>query len=52
VAGHNRAVRTGGWVRLAAPTAWMARLLDTVGLTGRIGVYPSVAEALSTPAGS
>ena len=52
VAGHNRAERTGGWVRLAAPTAWMARLLDTVGLTGRIGVYPSVAEALSTPAGS
>ena len=51
VAGHNRAERTGGWVRLAAPTDWMARLLDTVGLTGRIAVYPSVAEALSTPAG-
>ena len=52
VAGHNRAESTGGWVRLAAPTAWMAHLLDTVGLTGRIAVYPSVAEALSTPTGS
>ena len=51
VAGHNRASRTGGWVRLAAPSAWMATLLDTVGLTGRIGVYPTVAEALRTPAG-
>jgi len=51
VAGHNQAERSGGWVRLAAPTAWMARLLDTVGLTGRIAAYPSVAEALSTPAG-
>jgi anti-sigma B factor antagonist len=51
VVGHNRAERAGGWVRLAAPTAWMARLLDTVGLTGRIAVYPSVAEALSTRPG-
>jgi anti-sigma B factor antagonist len=47
VVGHNRADRDGGWVRLAAPSAWMVRLLDTVGLTGRLGVYPSVADALS-----
>ena len=47
VVGHNQADRDGGWVRLAAPSAWMARLLDTVGLTGRLGVYPSVADALA-----
>jgi anti-anti-sigma factor len=47
VLGHNRAASTGGWVRLAAPSAWLAGLLDTVGLTGRIPVYPTVAEALA-----
>jgi len=47
VVGHNRAAAAGGWVRLAAPTDWMAGLLDTVGLTSRIGVYPGVAEARS-----
>lgn len=52
VVGHNRASATGGWVRLAAPGAWLAQLLDTVGLTGRLGVYPGVAEALAgRPAG-
>ncbi len=47
VVGHNRAHVAGGWVRLAAPNEWMTRLLDTVGLSGRLGVYPTVAEALS-----
>jgi anti-sigma B factor antagonist len=47
VAGHNRAHNAGGWVRLAAPSDWMRQLLDTVGLTGRVAVYPGVAEALS-----
>lgn len=46
VVGHNRAYVAGGWVRLAAPSEWMARLLDTVGLSGRLGVYPTVLEAL------
>jgi anti-sigma B factor antagonist len=47
VVGHNRAAAAGGWVRLAAPSDWMEHLLETVGLTGRIGVYPGVADALS-----
>ena len=47
VVGHNRARGAGGWVRLAAPSEWMTRLLDTVGLSGRLGVYPTVAEALA-----
>ena len=47
VISHNRARGAGGWVRLAAPSDWMARLLDTVGLSGRIPVYPTVVEALA-----
>lgn len=47
VVGHNRATAAGGWLRLAAPSDWMARMLDTVGLTGRLGVYPGVADALA-----
>ena len=50
VLGHDRAATTGGWVRLAAPSAWLAGLLDTGGLAGRIPIFPTVAEALSTPA--
>ncbi|WP_433359612.1 STAS domain-containing protein [Actinoplanes sp. CA-142083] len=51
VVGHNRATATGGWLRLAAPTAFLADLLETVGLAPRIGVYPTVADALAAPAG-
>jgi anti-sigma B factor antagonist len=47
VVGHNRAAAAGGWLRLAAPNAWMTRLLDTVGLSGRLGVFPGVADALA-----
>ena len=47
VVGHNQAAAAGGWVRLAAPSAWLAQLLDTVGLTRRLNVYPGVAEALA-----
>ena len=47
VVGHNRAAAAGGWLRLAGPSEWMRRLLDTVGLSRRIGVYPGVAEALA-----
>lgn len=46
VVGHNRAVAHGGWVRLAAPTEFLARLLDTVGLTPALAVYGDVADAL------
>lgn len=46
VIGHNRAEAAGGWVRLAAPGEFLGRLLDTVGLTRRIAVYPTVGDAL------
>ena len=52
VAGHNQANRSGGWVRLAAPSEWMSRLIETVGQSGRIPVYPSVAEALAARDGA
>jgi anti-sigma B factor antagonist len=51
VVGHNRARAAGGWVRLAGPTPFLAELLETVGLAGRMGVYPTVAEALADSSG-
>ena len=51
VVGHNRAAATGGWLRLAAPSPFLADLLETVGLAPRVGVYPTVADALAAPAG-
>ena len=50
VVGHNRAAAAGGWVRLAGASEWLTRLLDTVGLTKRLDVYPGVAAALSSHA--
>ncbi|GAA0509829.1 anti-sigma factor antagonist [Paractinoplanes deccanensis] len=47
VVGHNRARAGGGWLRLAAPSEFLGRLLDTVGLTPRIPVYATVADALA-----
>lgn len=49
VTGHNRAAGAGGWLRLAAPNEWLAGLLGTVGLTRRLRVHDSVADALSAP---
>jgi anti-sigma B factor antagonist len=46
VIGHNRAVAKGGWIRLAAPSDWMCRLLGTVGLTRRLTVHRDVPDAL------
>ena len=47
VLGWNRARAAGGWLRLAAPGEFLERLLDTVGLAGRLGVYPTVADAIA-----
>ena len=47
VYGHNHCTRNGGFLRLAGPSPFLARLLTTVGLTGPIPVYPTVAAALS-----
>jgi anti-sigma B factor antagonist len=47
VVGHNRAAAGGGWLRLAAPSEFLSGLLDTVGLSRRLSVYPTVADALT-----
>jgi anti-sigma B factor antagonist len=47
IVGHNRAAADGGWLRLAAPGEFLQRLLGTVGLTSRLGVYPTVGDALT-----
>ncbi|MEV4348872.1 STAS domain-containing protein [Actinoplanes sp. NPDC049596] len=47
VIGHNRARAVGGWLRLAAPSDFIERLLETVGLTPRIAVYATVTDALA-----
>ncbi len=47
VIGHNRARSSGGWLRLAAAGAFMRELLETVGLAGRLALYPTVREALA-----
>ena len=46
--GHNRCVAGGGFLRLAAPSPFIAGLLRTVGLTGRIPVHETVSDALSS----
>ena len=46
--GHERAEAAGGWLRLAGPGEVLRELLDTAGLTRRLDVYPSVADALTT----
>ena len=44
---HNRCVADGGYLRLAAPSPFLAGLLETVGLTGRIPVHATVSDALA-----
>jgi anti-sigma B factor antagonist len=51
VTGHKRAVAAGGWLRLAAPGDFLGRLLDTVGISTRLGVYPTVGDALTDRTG-
>jgi anti-sigma B factor antagonist len=51
--GHNHCVATGGFLRLAAPSPFLTRLLSTVGLAGPIPVHDTVEGALNAgaPAG-
>lgn len=46
VTAHSRALERGGWVRLAAPSSFLRRLLDTLGLTQHLSLHPNVEGAL------
>src|SRR4030095_11065719 len=46
VSAHGRAMERGGWVRLAAPSGFLRRLFDTLGLTDYLALFPDVAAAL------
>ncbi|XVU21910.1 STAS domain-containing protein [Actinoplanes sp. CA-054009] len=43
---HARASERDGWVRLAAPSGFLRRLFDTLGLTDYLALYPDVEAAL------
>src|SRR4029453_6104610 len=47
VTAHGRAMERGGWVRLAAPSGFLRRLLDTLGLTGYLSLHHDVEAALT-----
>jgi anti-sigma B factor antagonist len=44
---HTSCVARGGFLRLACPTTFLMKLLDTVGLSDKVGVYESVERAAS-----
>jgi anti-sigma B factor antagonist len=46
VTAHGRAMDHGGWVRLAAPSGFLRRLFDTLGLTDYLALFPDVEAAL------
>jgi hypothetical protein len=39
-------VERGGWVHLAAPSGFLRRLLDTLGLTEHLSLHSDVPHAL------
>jgi anti-sigma B factor antagonist len=45
VVAHNSLSAAGGFIRLAAPTPFLVRLLTVVGLLGRLPVYATVEAA-------
>ncbi|GLY00300.1 MULTISPECIES: STAS domain-containing protein [Actinoplanes] len=46
VTAHGRATERDGWVRLAAPSGFLRRLFDTLGLSDYLPMFPDVATAL------
>lgn len=42
---HTSCVERGGFLRLAGPTPFMAKILETVGLAGKVPIFESVAKA-------
>ncbi|MEU8788300.1 STAS domain-containing protein [Streptomyces sp. NPDC048643] len=47
VAAHREATSAGGWIRLAALTAPVKRVVELVGIDTVIGCYPTLAQALA-----
>jgi anti-sigma B factor antagonist len=45
VVGHTRCVEQGGWLRLAAPNAFLVRLLSVVGVADVVPMYATVEGA-------
>ncbi|WP_344619236.1 STAS domain-containing protein [Dactylosporangium salmoneum] len=45
--GHNHCVANGGFLRLAAPSRFLAGLLHTVGIAGPVPVHDTVGSALN-----
>jgi anti-anti-sigma factor len=45
VVAHRRCVDSGGWVRVAGPTPFLARLLSVVGVADAVPMYRSVEAA-------
>jgi len=45
VDGHNRCTRAGGYLRLAAATPFLRRVLSVVGLLGQVPLYDTVEAA-------
>jgi anti-anti-sigma factor len=46
VTAHGRAMERGGWVRLAAPSGFLRRLLDTLGLIDYLSLHADVETAM------
>jgi anti-sigma B factor antagonist len=46
VVAHHRAVTAGGYLRLAAPTPFLLRILNVVGVLPAVPAYHSIAAAL------
>ncbi len=42
---HNACDARGGYLRLAGPTPFLVKVLNTVGLSGTVSLYESVAQA-------
>ncbi len=47
VTGHTRAMENSGWVRLAGPSSFLRRLLDTLGLSEHLELYPDIDAAIA-----
>ncbi|MEU0414774.1 STAS domain-containing protein [Streptomyces griseorubiginosus] len=47
IATHQTATDAGGWIRLAAPTSTVLRIIQIVGLDTLIDCHPTLHEALS-----